>query len=507
MVDERVSAQRTTVNLLSTLLLRQPEPAGTRAAPRASSRDSLLVRVVRRGIRTFVRWGSVTFFVRQLDESVAAGAADAAVREVSEIDLGWIADGANPSQSADVLRRRFRRGDRCFAAVDAAGRAAHVRWVTAGRALIPELGLDVVMRGGEAYFYDGYTRPDARGQGVDGRVRNEIFRVFKARGYARVWSYVRSDNPTGLRAAAKWQQMAGRLAYFTICGVRTFVGASDGGQHPPLRPHASDDADARVAAWRRWFHGWLQQPLERRSTGFHALPPEYFDSAAEFIAATLRLDPQSDRVLDVGCDSAMVSRRLVSRCFRYTGVDFVAAMLADARGVSQPETTRPLSFVAGDGRRLPFATGSFKKAFCSAVIHTLPTHEDGEAIVRELVRVCAPGGQVLIASVPDVRKRWAGRRALLLAAPWWRRPGLVAYWCVPGRLRSIIKRLAGRPAQDPMRFLEYDLRTLARGLQAEGVECRVLDFPADYWSRDFRVTRSNLLISIPPATEKGSVAA
>ncbi|MBI4611434.1 MAG: hypothetical protein HY726_20780 [Candidatus Rokubacteria bacterium] len=55
--------------------------------------------------------------------------------------------------------------------------------------------------------------------------------------------------------------------------------------------------------------------------------------------------------------------------------------------------------------------------------------------------------------------------------------------------------------------IEYDLLALKRALEARGLECDLLNFPDDYWSRDFRITRSNLLIRIPApvhaATEMG----
>jgi SAM-dependent methyltransferase len=487
-VDERVMAHTTRTADVDQLMLPRP-PARL---------VQLVYRVGRRLARTVVRWGSVTFFARDLSGGppAVAGHGGFHVREAAERDLDWLAVGANPAQRPLQLRARFRRGDRCFVGVDAAGRAAHVRWVTTHRAFIPELDCVIVLRPGEAYFYDGYTRPDARGQGLDGLVRRSIFHALAAQGGRTVWSYVRSDNPIGQRAAERWQSAAGSVGYVTIAGLRALVRGAGAPGLPVLRRSDAHGDDDRVAAWREWFEGWLAQPLTRRSTGCHDLPEAYFASAADYIAGTLRLDHEADSVLDVGCDSAMVSRLLVDRCRQFAGADFIPGMLADARAVSQPQAPRPPWFVAADGRRLPFASGSFSKAYCSAVIHTLPSRDDGRAVVRELVRVCRPGGLVLIASVPDERKRWAGRRAVLRRAPWTRRPLLLGYWCIPDGLKPSVKRALGRPARDAMAFLEYDLSELARELVAAGHRCQVLDFPGSYWSEDFRATRSNLLICV-----------
>ena len=467
---------------------------------RRSGSDRFVFRAGRRLVRTVVRWGHVVFFSRALAESVPSSTRTDGfrVREASEHELRWLLDGADPDQTTTELRRRFRRGDRCFVGVDSTGRAAHVRWATTRRAYVPELNRDVVLRPGEVYFYNGYTRPDARGRGLDGLVRQEIFRTFAACGCRTAWSYVRSDNPIGRRAAERWQSSGGSIRYLTIPGVLTLVGGERAPGLPVLERAVAGGDDDRAVAWGAWFAGWRSQPLTRRSTGYHDLPAEYFASAADFIAASLHLDREADAVLDVGCDSAMVSRLLVDRCRQFTGVDFIPGMLADAREVTRTHATRAPWFVASDGRRLPFRTASFSKAYCSAVIHTLPSREDGLAVVRELVRVCRPNGQVLVASVPDVRKRWAGRREALRQASWLRRPLLIGYWLLPATVTAIVKRAVGRPRHDPMAFLEYDLAEMARSLEAAGHRCHVLDFPADYWSSDFRTTRSSLLISVAP---------
>jgi hypothetical protein len=49
---------------------------------------------------------------------------------------------------------------------------------------------------------------------------------------------------------------------------------------------------------------------------------------------------------------------------------------------------------------------------------------------------------------------------------------------------------------DRVVLLDYDVAALAARLSARGHRCRVLDYPPDYWSRDFRRTRSNLLIEV-----------
>jgi hypothetical protein len=83
--------------------------------------------------------------------------------------------------------------------------------------------MDIEPRPGEAYFYDGYTRPDARRHGLDGLVRCFIFDMLRADGFNRVYSYVRGDNDPGLRAAGRWQTRVGEIWFFRIRGFRAWL--------------------------------------------------------------------------------------------------------------------------------------------------------------------------------------------------------------------------------------------------------------------------------------------
>lgn len=79
----------------------------------------------------------------------------------------------------------------------------------------------------------------------------------------------------------------------------------------------------------------------------------------------------------------MVSRRVASRCHSFVGVDFIAGMLMDTpRGEVKSASGRAADFAAADGRCLPFRSGVFTKAYCSGVLHTLPSRADGMKMVE-----------------------------------------------------------------------------------------------------------------------------
>jgi SAM-dependent methyltransferase len=299
----------------------------------------------------------------------------------------------------------------------------------------------------------------------------------------------------GLRLGGRWLVLgAGAIAPLAVSREPAFDGAGGG-------------RAVRAGRWRAWFESWRERPLAQRSSGFGVLPGEYFAAAAGFVAAALDLDPEADSVLDVGCDSAMLSRRVAPRCRALTGADLVPALLwsAPLSTVRAAGGGRP-AFLAADARRLPFRDGAFDKAYCVSTIHTLPSREDGVRVVRELVRVCAPGGRVLVGSVPDRARRWRARRECWRRGGWRERLGLAASLLLPAAVKDGLRALARRPPEDRLISLEYDLGALRRRLGDLDLECRVVPFPEDFWSRDFRATRSNLLISVPERAESGRPA-
>jgi ubiquinone/menaquinone biosynthesis C-methylase UbiE/GNAT superfamily N-acetyltransferase len=453
----------------------------------------------------FLDAGSINFFLRDLTIDIddeLRSAPPCEVRLAARADAALIVDG-RPSLDIPKIAERFDRGDRCFVAIDAAGRVAHCRWVATAAAEIPELDMDLVLWPGEAYFYDGYTRPDARGRGVDAAVRTHIFRWLRSAGYQQVYSYVRGDNPVGLRAAARLQHCVGKVAYCKPRGCRTFIFGGQPPALPLLLPRtfsASEQMERQVRAEksRAWFQDWLNRPLPQRSTGFHEMPPEYFRATADFISTMLDLDPAKDVVLDVGCDSAMVSSFIASRSAAFFGTDFMPGLLIDApRDAVQTAVGRPGAFAAADGRRLPYRSAVFTKAYCCAVIHVLASREDGIRMINEIVRACRPGAQVLIASVPDTAKSSAAFEELWRAAGAVEKMRLLVARALPQRARKALRRLTGIDRRDPIVLLEYDLRRLESMLSAHGLDCRIVDFPDNYPSRDFRRTRSSLLIGVP----------
>lgn len=78
---------------------------------------------------------------------------------------------------------------------------------------------------------------------------------------------------------------------------------------------------------------------------------------------------------------------------RLTALELNPAMLRSA-SAKAASGDRRVSFVVGDGHRLPFLDGSFDAVVCTFSLCGFPDHERG---IGEMVRVLRPGGSLLLA--------------------------------------------------------------------------------------------------------------
>jgi demethylmenaquinone methyltransferase/2-methoxy-6-polyprenyl-1,4-benzoquinol methylase len=115
----------------------------------------------------------------------------------------------------------------------------------------------------------------------------------------------------------------------------------------------------------------------------------------------------NDRVLDLGAGTGTSTAPLASRGAVAVACDFSAGMLREGR------RRRPvLPFVAGDGNRLPFRADAFDLVTTSFGLRNIA---DVDQALRELRRVCRPGGRLVVCefSRPTLRPLRAGYGAYL----------------------------------------------------------------------------------------------
>ncbi|VAV95025.1 hypothetical protein MNBD_ACTINO01-1245 [hydrothermal vent metagenome] len=95
-----------------------------------------------------------------------------------------------------------------------------------------------------------------------------------------------------------------------------------------------------------------------------------------------------DRVLEVGCATGTLTAYLADNGYRVTGFDRSNAMIRQARN-DHPD----MDFSVGDATRLPYGDDTFDAVVAASVINVV---SDGESVLSEMHRVCAPGGTVSI---------------------------------------------------------------------------------------------------------------
>ena len=116
--------------------------------------------------------------------------------------------------------------------------------------------------------------------------------------------------------------------------------------------------------------------------------PEHVHTAlTDALLAELRA-AGAERLLEVGVGTGRISRPLMARGVRVTGVDIAPRMLQRLREQLGAEHTPP-HLLLGDATRLPFADASFPAALIVHVLHLL---SDWRRAIDELRRVLAPGG-------------------------------------------------------------------------------------------------------------------
>lgn len=112
----------------------------------------------------------------------------------------------------------------------------------------------------------------------------------------------------------------------------------------------------------------------------------------------------SDRALDVACGPGIVSCALAARAKHVTGVDLVPAMLDQAAKLQHEKHLENIEWKLGNAARLEFADSSFSLVVTRYSFHHLL---DPALALREMARVCRPGGRVAVADVTPAPNKLA----------------------------------------------------------------------------------------------------
>ena len=117
------------------------------------------------------------------------------------------------------------------------------------------------------------------------------------------------------------------------------------------------------------------------------------------------------RILDVGCGAGRVTHRLAEAGHHVTGIDLVPETVNAARNAFAGLN---LDLHVGDMCAMPFESDMFDEVWCLRFsFNALGSREERVQALREMKRVCKPGGRLLVESFNYL---YPGRFGLMWAA-------------------------------------------------------------------------------------------
>lgn len=115
-----------------------------------------------------------------------------------------------------------------------------------------------------------------------------------------------------------------------------------------------------------------------------------------------------DHVLECACGTGAISVCVAPVCAQLTATDFSKKMLAQA--ARKTKQFANVTIMEANINQLDFPDARFDKVIAGNVIHLL---DDPKAAVKELARVCKPGGKVIIPTYINMTEGKTGKIAAL----------------------------------------------------------------------------------------------
>lgn len=104
----------------------------------------------------------------------------------------------------------------------------------------------------------------------------------------------------------------------------------------------------------------------------------------------------ADNVLDVACGPGLVACEFAKCAGHVTGVDITPAMIEQAKKRQHEQNLDNITWKVGDAVPLPYPDNTFSLVITRYSYHHLL---DPASALYEMIRVCKPGGRVLVADV------------------------------------------------------------------------------------------------------------
>jgi ubiquinone/menaquinone biosynthesis C-methylase UbiE len=130
----------------------------------------------------------------------------------------------------------------------------------------------------------------------------------------------------------------------------------------------------------------------RQATLFSTAAPITNEDALRMIVEAAQPEP-TDTVLDIACGGGIVVCAFAPYVGSATGIDVTPAMLEQAQRLASGKGLTNVAWRQGDVTTLPYDDASFTIVVTRYSFHHLL---EPRAVLREMVRVCAPGGRIVV---------------------------------------------------------------------------------------------------------------
>jgi SAM-dependent methyltransferase len=193
---------------------------------------------------------------------------------------------------------------------------------------------------------------------------------------------------------------------------------------------------------------------------------------------------RDDRVLDVACGPGLVVCALAPHVREAAGIDVTPAMLDRARKLAAEKGLTNVAWRLGDVASLPYGDANFTIVTTRFSVHHFV---EPAAVLREMVRVCAPGGRIVV--VDDYASEDPGKATAFNRLEKLRDPSHVRCLSLT-ELKSLFGAVGLPEPEERFYELRSDVqRLLARSFPNPGDDVKIIEM--------FRASAADDRIGIP----------